>query len=113
MPAPSRRRVTVRHRAALSPAAVVLRMNGRKMRHPIQPLDDLTTRLLRCEGGHAYGRDFERPALEELRRILDAPVLASERRWNRGSPSHANRQVARRVTSTDTKMQSRTAPGIA
>lgn len=38
----SRRRVTVRHCAATSPTSVVLRMNGRKMRLPIQPLDDLT-----------------------------------------------------------------------
>jgi hypothetical protein len=45
---PSRRRVTVRHRA---PTSGVPRMNGWKMRLPIQPLDDLTPRLLRCEGG--------------------------------------------------------------
>lgn len=42
---PSRRRVAVRH------LAVGPRMNGWKMRLPKQPLDNLTPRLLRCEGG--------------------------------------------------------------
>ncbi len=46
---PSRRRVTVRHRGDFASIGGT-RMNGWKMRLPIQPLDDLTSRLLRCDG---------------------------------------------------------------